>query len=120
MPDDQNVLIESLISIASEMFRFRSVFERAVGKLDIGEQGKYLSQYAWFSKRVERALDAAGLRTVDLTGGLYELGMAAAPLNIEEFDLEDTLYVAQMMQPIIMRGTDVMKSGTVILGRIEK
>jgi len=44
--------------------------------------------------------------------------MAVTPLNIDEFDTEDTLYVKQMVEPIIMQGDTVYKTGTIILGRV--
>lgn len=113
-------LQNSLISIASEMFRFEKVFEKAMSKIDAGERNKYMRQYAWFSKRVYQALDEAGLKIRSVEGQRYDPGMAVAPLNIDEFESEDQLYVLQTIEPIIMQGDQVYKTGTVILGRIEK
>ena len=45
-------LTDSIISIASETFRFQRVFAKAISKLDIEEQNKYSSQFSWFSKKV--------------------------------------------------------------------
>ena len=67
-----------------------------------------------------KALDDSGLRIVDLDGQPYDPGMAVTPLNIEEFETDDVLYVAQTMEPIIMQNDVVVKTGTVLLGRIEK
>ena len=119
MDTELDTMRQSLIGIAAETFRFRGIFERVVGRLDITEQAKYMSQYAWFSKRVTRALEAAGLRLVDLTGELYDPGMAVTPLDLDGFEPEDRLYIAQMIEPVIMQGTDVVREGTVLLGRIE-
>lgn len=118
--ENEQILRESIIAIASEMFRFQNVFHKAISKLDVLEQNKYLSQYAWFSKRVIKAVAAAGLQIISLDGELYDPGMAITPLNIEDFDTDDVLYVAQTLEPIIMQGSKVVKSGTAILGRIEK
>ena len=46
-------------------------------------------------------------------------GMAATPLNIEDFGPEDQLVVDKMLEPIIMEGTTLAKTGTVTLRRIE-
>ena len=116
----EETLRTSLISIATELFRFQSVFEKATGKLDADDQRKYQSQFAWFTKKVNRALDDAGIRLVGLDGQKYDPGMAVAPLNIDEFEIEDKLYVAQTIEPIIMQQDKVIKTGTVILGRAEK
>ena len=120
MEQDYSKLQKSLISIASELFRFQRVFEKAIGKLDIDEQNKYLSQYAWFSKKVYKVMDEADLKIINLEGQLYDPGMAVTPLNIDEFNGDDSLYILQTIEPIIMQGDCVHKAGTVILGRIEK
>lgn len=117
MNDTNEKLTNSLISIASELFRFQQVFSKAISKLELDEQSKYSSQFAWFSKKVLKAIDEANLRIVDVTGQLYDPGMAVTPLNIEDFEPNDILYVKQMMEPIIMNGDTVVKTGTVILGR---
>ena len=101
------------------MFRFQRVFAKAISKLDIEEQSKYSSQFAWFSKKVTKAIDDAGLRIVNVDGQLYDPGMAVTPLNIEDFETDDILYIAQTMEPIIMQENTVVKTGTVILGRKE-
>ena len=113
-------LTDSIISIASETFRFQRVFAKSVSKLDIEEQNKYSSQFAWFSKKVIKALDEAGLKIVNVDGQLYDPGMAVTPLNIEDFETDDILYVEQTMEPIIMQENAVVKTGTVILGRVQK
>ena len=118
--EESNRLKDNLITIASELYRFKSVFTRAISKLEIEEQSKYGSQFAWFSKKVTKALDDAGLRIVDVDGQLYDPGMAVTPLNIEDFEADDILFVAQTMEPIVMQDNAVIKTGTVILGRADK
>jgi uncharacterized Rmd1/YagE family protein len=120
MGEDYANIKNNLVIIASELHRFKGVFSKAISKLDIDEQNKYASQFQWFSKKVTKALDDAGIRIVTLDGQLYDPGMAVTPLNIEDFDAEDILYVAQTMEPIIMQENVVVKTGTVILGRVEK
>ena len=60
------------------------------------------------------------MRIQNAEGQLYDPGMAITPLNIDEFDPDDPLYVEQMIEPIIMQGDTVCKIGTAILGRVEK
>ena len=117
---DYKNLHDSLVSIASELFRFQRVFEKAVSKLDVDEQNKYMSQYAWFAKRVMKAMENANLKLINVEGQFYDPGMAITPLNLEDFDVDDMLYVSQMMEPIIMEGDTVIKTGTALLGRVEK
>lgn len=117
MNEEYEKLKSNLVSIASELFRFQRVFVKAISKLDVDEQTKYSSQYAWFSKKVMRALDDSGLRIIDVDGQLYDPGMAVIPLNIDEFEEDDILYIVQTMEPIVMEGDNVIKTGTVLLGR---
>lgn len=120
MGKDVEILQNSLISISSELFRFQRVFEKAVGKLDMEEHRKYMSQYLWFSKKVNQALAEAGYKLLNPEGQLYDSGMAVTPLNIDDFSTDDQLYVMQTIEPIIIQGDEVYKIGTVILGRVEK
>lgn len=120
MDTETERLKNNLITIASELLRFQRVFEKAVSKLDIEEQNKYLSQYAWFSKRVLKALSDSDLRIINFEGQTYDLGMVPTPLNLGDFEPDDKLFVAQTIEPTIMQGDTVCKTGTVILGRITK
>ena len=112
------VLQNSIANISSELCRFKNVFEKAISKLDFDEQSKYMSQFAWFSKKVTKAVEEAGLRIVSLEGQVYDPGMAVTPLNIDDFEVEDELKIVQMIEPIIMQEDTVLKTGTVLLGRI--
>lgn len=110
---------DSLITIAMEAWRFSKVFERALIKLDAGEQSRYVGQLRWFIKKVEESLTKAELRVVNVEGHPFDPGMAATPLNIEDFDADDILVVDQMLEPIIMGKDGVLKTGTVILRKVE-
>lgn len=120
MEQDYAKLQKSLITIASEMFRLRNVFENAISKLEIEERNKYQSQFAWFSKRVYKALDDANLKILNLDGQIYDPGMAVTPINIDDFECDDPLCIIQTLEPIIMKNNSVCKTGTVVLGRVEK
>lgn len=119
MNSETDLLKANLISIATELFRFERVFEKAVRKLEFSEQAKYQSQFSWFKKKVDQALDDSGIKIVDLEGKLYDPGMAVTPLNIDEFVKEDQLYIVQTIEPIIMQNDTLYKMGTVVLGRVE-
>lgn len=110
-------LKQSIISMVVEAWRFRRVFEKAMNKLDAGESTRYISQFSWFIKKVDAALEDAGFRIVNVEGKLFDVGMAVTPLNMDDFSHEDVLFVEQMPEPIIMDSESVVKTGTVILGR---
>ena len=92
-----NELEQGLITIATEHFRFSHVFQQAMEELPIEQQSKYSSRFSWFSKRVLSALETAGFGLVDLTGQDYDPGMAVTPLNLDDFQPEDQLVIAQML-----------------------
>ncbi len=109
----------AVISMAVESWRFGRVFDRLLTKLDAGEQNRYKSQFRWFIKKVEEALEQAELRIVNVEGHPFDPGMAATPLNIEEFDTKDALMVDQMLEPIIMGEEGLIKTGTVTLKKVQ-
>ena len=113
-------LQNSLICIASEFFRFQSVYEKAINRIDMDERNKYISQFSWFSKKVIKALDESNIKIINLEGQIYDPGMAVTPINIDDFETDEGLYVMKTIEPIIMKEEKVVKIGTVILGRIEE
>ena len=107
-----------MISMAIESWRFGKVFNRLLTKLDAGEQNRYRGQLQWFIKKVGEALEQAELRLVNVEGEPFDPGMAATPLNIDEFDANNALMVDQMLEPIIMGKQGLVKTGTVVLKRM--
>lgn len=110
---------DAVINMAVESWRFGRVFDRLLLKLDAGEQQRYTSQFRWFLKKFEDALEQADLRIVNIEGHPFDPGMAATPLNIEEFDANDVLIVDQMLEPIIMGKEELVKTGIVTLRKVE-
>jgi hypothetical protein len=112
-------LNQSLVTLAVESWRFGRVVERMLTKLDAGEQARYRSRLRWFIKKVEESLGEAGFIIVNIEGHPFDPGIAATPLNIEEFDSHDALIVDQMLEPIIMGKEGLIKTGTVTLRKVE-
>lgn len=110
---------DAIISIAIESWRFARAFDGLLIKLDADEQKRYSSQLLWFMKKLKESLEEVGLRIVDVEGQSFNPGMAATPLNIEDFDPGDCLIVDRMLEPIIMGKEGLVKTGTVILRRAE-
>jgi hypothetical protein len=120
METNSEILKQSIINIAVEAWRFKRVFMNAMGKLDAGESTKYLSQYNWFNRKVNSALEDAGLRIVNIEGQLFDVGMPITPINLDDFSSSDSLNIEQMIEPIIMENDVIVRSGTAILGRVTK
>ncbi len=108
-------MIASLVTVATEAFRFEGTFAKMLEKLDYDEQKKYVGQYSWFSKRIGNALKNSGIDIVDVKGQKYDPGMAVVPLNLEEFNPDDELVIDYLIEPIIMKDGKTLKEGTAIL-----
>jgi hypothetical protein len=116
-PED---LHEVIAVMAIESWRVCRVFDRMIAKMDAGEQSRYKSQLGYFLKKVEESLQKIELRIVNVEGQVFDPGMAASPLNIDEFESSDVLVVEQMLDPIIMGKDGLLKTGTVTLRKVEK
>lgn len=109
-----------LLGLASEAWRFSKLFIRVIARLDAGEQPRYISQYRYFTKQVEDILTGQGYRLVNLEGHPFDPGMAATPINLNDFLPEDLLVVDQMLEPVILNDEGIVKMGTVILRKVDR
>ena len=116
--DSIETLTHVIVGMAVESWRLGRTCDRLLSKLDAGEQNRYRTQFRWFIKKVNEALEQAGLRIVNVENHPFDPGMAATPLNIEEFDATDTLMVDQMIEPIIMGKESLIKAGVVTLRKV--
>ncbi len=117
-PDDsvsQATLERSLIDLAVESWRFARTFDRLLRRLDAGESSRFASRCRYFQKQINNKLEYSGIRLVNLEGELFDPGMAAAPVNITDFDPDDELVVEQMLEPVVMGHQCVLRTGTVKL-----
>ena len=112
---DEERMISNLADIAAESYRLKGVFSRAVRNAGPGEIRKYMSKFNWFEKKVTAALEDMEMSVVDLTGQKYDPGMAVTPLNLDEFDPDAQLIIDSMMEPVIMQGSRLIRTGTVML-----
>ncbi len=117
--DSTDQIERALIEVAVESWKFSRIFARVINKLDAGESARYVNQLRYFQKKVEQNLDAAGLKLVNVEGHPFDPGMAASPLNIEDFGPEEVLLVDQMVEPIIMGPDGLKKQGTVMLRKVQ-
>ena len=109
---------DAIINLAIESWRFAKNYERAITRLNANRTQRYTRQLEQFIQKAEESLKEVGLRIVNVEGTPYDPGMAATPLNIEDFGPEEQLVVDKMLEPIIMEGTVLAKTGTVTLRRV--
>ena len=111
---------QSLIDLSIESWRFAKLFGRLLDKLDAGDGSRYINQLHYFLKRIDETLDTSGLKFVDLEGEPYDPGVAVSALNVADFDPDDQLVVAQMVEPIVMNDSGLIRPGTVMLRKVEQ
>ena len=110
---------ETIIDITTKAWYLAKIFERAVLQLNVDQPRRYTSRIEWFLEKAEESLNDVGLRIVNVEGHTYDVGMAAAVENMEEFGVDESLEVIWMLEPIIMKGTEVIKRGKIFLRRTE-
>lgn len=109
-----------IIKIVTENWRLMKLFMKVITKLDVSEANRYLNQIRYFQKTIHDSLNEAGLKLVNLEGQSFDTGIAATPLNIDEFDAEDRLIVDQMIEPLIMKDGVIRKQAIINLVKVEK
>lgn len=108
----------ALINLIVDSWKFSRLFTRVISKLDAGEQARYANQMRFFQKRIDSAAEMVGARIVTIEDQPFEPGMAASPLNLEDFQDGDTLFVDQMLEPIVMGNDGVLRTGTMMLRKL--
>jgi hypothetical protein len=116
-PDDAE---RALVDLAIEGWRFQKLFARALEKLDAGESSRFTNQHRYFLNRIDECLTEAGLRLVNLEGQAYDPGAAATALNLGDFGADDQLVIDQMIEPIVMNESGLLRTGTVMLRKAEQ
>lgn len=114
------VATDPLINICVESWRFAKVYTRVVSKLDAAEQAKYLSKVRYFIKQVEDTLKLTGISLVTLEGEPFEPGLPVNAINIGDFADNSYLVVDQMLEPVVMGPSGLIKMGSVLLRKVDQ
>lgn len=111
---------DTILELTTEAWYLAKTFEHAILQLNIDQPRRYTSRIEWFLKKAEESLNDVGLRIVNVEGHAYDTGMAADPVDPpKNIGVNDSLEVTWMIEPIIMKGTDLIKRGKVYLRRKE-
>ena len=108
----------ALAEITAESWRFQLALEKVLQRMDPMDAERFERQYSYFSSRVSQAAVSAGMVCLDLTGQPYDAGMAVQAMNLDEFDEDEPLIITRMIEPVVLCGGRVMKTGMVMLGRM--
>jgi hypothetical protein len=109
----------ALIDMSVESWRFARLFTRLLNNLDAGEGKRYANQLRYFQKKIENNLENGDLKLINVEGQLFDPGMAASALNMDDFESDDELIIDKMVEPIIMDSNGIRKEGTVMLRKAQ-
>ncbi len=110
---------EAIIRIVTENWRLMKLFMKVISKLDASDANRYINQIRYFQKTIVENLAEVNLKIVNLEGQPYDPGVAATPLNIDEFNDDDVLVIDQMVEPLIMGSDGIKKPGLINLMRMK-
>lgn len=88
---------------------------KAVGKLPEGDAKRLASQVKYASRQLNLASGKFGLHVVEFEGNAFEAGMAASADNIDDFDGDAALVVDRTIEPAVVRGMRVVRTGRVLI-----
>lgn len=109
--------MDDLVTVSVETWKFIRLFQRAVAKLDPSEQSKFMGQARYLQKKIDSLLESRSIRLQSLEGLPFEPGLAATPLNLDEFgSTHQSLLIVQMIEPVVMGPSGVLRTGTYVLG----
>jgi hypothetical protein len=114
-PRDHGVLLR----IATESWRFSRSFLALVRTLDLKDQNRHLASMRFFQRQLTDALRELGYELADLEGHRFDPGLPITVLNLSEFEAGDLLMIDQMLEPVILRGGAVVRTGTGLARRID-
>lgn len=118
MDNEQELkIIGSIATVSSEAYRFSRTLDKAIKKLDMDDQKRIANRYSWFSRKIDDMMNEIGMRMILYEKVPYDVGMPITPINIDEFGSDDRLLILYTIEPTIMQGDRIFKTGTVVLGK---
>ncbi len=120
--DNMNDELErAFVDLVIESWRFSKAFKDVLTRLNEEEYMRYNGRYKWFRKKLDEIAASDGIRIEEIDSGTeYDTGMSVNPINIEDFNADESLQVEQMLDPVIMKNDSLLKTGTVILRKADK
>lgn len=117
---EQDIFMSSVIELITESWRLYHYTDSLVRRIsDARVQKRGLNQTVRFHKHMKSAMDKLNLEIVDFTGQDYVTELPVHPINLDDFNGEDTLFVDVTLEPVIKKKNraDIIRPGVVVLGR---
>ena len=109
---------DSFIDLAIESWKLSKVTDELTKKVNFEDQRKYARKISWFNDKLESVLNESNIRFVILENQKFDTGMPVKALNIEEFTRNENLMISNMLEPIVMNGDNIERTGIVMLKEI--
>ncbi len=97
-------------SIAKQLSRSVSMSSSQIKKLEMA--------YGRLQKKIQRYCDFLQIEMPNYEGMDYEIGLPVDPLNLEDFEEGEKLYIETMLEPVIkvQGSSEIIRNGKAILG----
>ncbi len=108
-----------------EVVRFEKSIDKQCRRL-VGfnplQRKKMDMAYVRLHKMIRRYCEFHGIELPPYEGMEYEIGLPVEPLNLEDFETEDSLYIETVLEPVIKKSgsSEIIRNGKVLLAVKEK
>lgn len=108
-----------------EVVRFEKSIEkqwRRLPGINPMQQKKMEMAYVRLEKMMLRYCEFLGIEMPSYEGMEYEIGLPVEPLNLEDFEKGDRLYIETVLEPVIKKreSSEIIRNGKVLLGVYSK
>lgn len=117
---EQDQFMSSIVELITESWRLYHYTDDLVRRIsDVRVQKRGLNQTARFHKHMKSAMDKLNLEIVDFTGQDYVTELPVHPINLDDFNSEDALFVDVTLEPVIKKkdSAEIISPGVVVVGR---
>ena len=105
-----------IIDLAIESWRLSKFTQELIEDRDITEQEKFNRKVLWFNDKLENILETLNIKLVNLEDSKFDIGMPVKAINIEEFKGCEDLVITKTLEPVVMCGDLLERTGTVLIG----
>lgn len=110
---------DAVVELIAEGWRMSQFTKNFTARIaDDKLRKKFSNQIARFDKKLSSTAETFGLEILDFTGEEFESGLPVTPINLADFEAEEKLFVAAMLEPTIKfaNSSEIVKCGAAVLG----
>lgn len=108
---------DAIALLCVEFWKLAKATEKATQTFTDGAGRKLEGQLKYSNRQLTMLLSQLGLKLIEFDGEQYHAGLPTSADNAEDFDDETELIIAKTLEPTVMEGMKVLRSGRVIVQR---